>query len=118
MATNSRAPISRWDATEAKGPYTSAAYGAFVVYDAFMSDTAAFGISKTEARGLDPIAGLILQTSYAMFLESLPSCKHPRGLLTQAPIGFFLGAGGSTSSQGGSSEASSASAPLVYAGTS
>lgn len=119
MATNSRAPVSRWDATAAKGLYTSAAYGAFVVHGAFMSDAAAFGISKTEARGLDPVAGLVLQTSYAMFLGSLPKSKHQRGFLTQAPIGFFLGAGGSTSSQGGSSEGSSVpTGPLVYAGTS
>ena len=78
MATNSRAPVSRWDATAAKGLYTSAAYGAFVVHGAFMSDAAAFGISKTEARGLDPVAGLVLQTSYAMFLGSLPKSKHQR----------------------------------------
>ena len=118
MATNSRAPVSRWDTTEATGIYTSAAYGAFVVQDIFVSDAAAFGISKTEARGLDPIAMLVLQTSYGVFLDSVPS-PNGRALLTQAPIGFVLGAGGSTSSQGGSSEGSSApSGTLVYAGTS
>ena len=119
LTTNSDAPISRWDTTEAKGLYKSAAYGAFVVHDVFTSDATAFGISRMEAHGLDPTATLVLQTSYGIFLDSLPSSSGHRGSLTYAPIGFFLGAGGSISSQGGAShDSSAASGSAVYVGTS
>lgn len=116
--TSSRAPASRWDTTEAKGLYASAAYGAFMVHDVFMSDVAAFGVSRAEARGLNPIVALVLQTAYGVFVEASPISTR-RASLMRSPIGFFLGAGGSISSQGGASEDGAvASAPLVYAGTS
>ena len=119
-ATNLRAPLSRWDTAEAKGPYASAAYGAFVVHGVFTSDAGAFGISRTEARGLDPIVTLVLQTGYGMFLASLPSSKR-RQSLSHAPVGFFLGVGGSISGQGGDGAShgnSVETGPAAYSGTS
>ena len=53
---NSHWPVSR--ASELQG--TSAAYGAFLAPDAFAADAAFFGISKTEARAMDPMAMLVL----------------------------------------------------------
>ena len=96
-----------------------ATYGAFVSRGAFSSDAAAFGIPRTEARGLDPIVMMILETTYSVFHNprSLTCC---RASLANMPVGFFLGTGGSISSQGeGSGDISSASeTPSVYSGTS
>ena len=51
---NSHWPVSRLAAVELQG--TSAAYGAFLAPDAFAADAAFFGISRTEARAMDPMA--------------------------------------------------------------
>lgn len=66
-AANSLVPTSRWGDMGEQGAYVSATYGAFVVNGIFSCDSAAFGISKTEARGLDPLVIMILETSYAVF---------------------------------------------------
>ena len=112
-STNSNVPLSRWNSTEAQDAYISAAYGAFC--GVFSSDAAAFGISGIEARGLDPIVMLILETSYGVFHDSASAC---RGLLANTPVGFFLGAGGSISSQSGGSNHGANQTPSVYSGTS
>ena len=114
QSANSNVPLSRWRSTEARGAYVSAAYGAFC--GELSSDAAAFGISGAEARRLDPIVMLILETSYAIFCDTSASTSC-RALLANAPVGFFLGAGGSISSQsyGGGGDVN---APSVYTGTS
>ena len=109
-ATNSRAPIFRWDTTEATGAFASAAYGAFMVHAAFSSDSLALGISRTEAQGLEPIVALVLEASYGVLWEPTPSSRC-RSSLRNSLVGFFLGAGGSFSSKGEASSASVASAP-------
>jgi len=73
----------------------AATYGAFLG-DIFASDAAAFGISRTEARGLDPAATLILETSYGALHD--PSGSSCRARLSNKPVGVFLGAGGSVAS--------------------
>ena len=102
-ATNSPTPISRWDGTEVRGGHVSAAYGAFVSHGGFLSDAAVFGISAMEARGLDPVVFMILETSYAAFDHPLASSSSGRASFANAPVGFFLGAGGSLSSHRGDS---------------
>ena len=102
-ATNSSTPISRWDGTQVRGGYVSAAYGAFVSQGVFLSDAAVFGISAMEARGLDPVVLMILETSYAAFDHSLASSSSGRASFSNTPVGFFLGAGGSISSHRGDS---------------
>ena len=59
---NSHWPVSRLAAVELQG--SSAAYGAFLAPDAFAADAAFFGISRTEARAMDPMAMLVLETTY------------------------------------------------------
>ena len=116
--TNSRAPVSRWDTTEARGTFASAAYGAFVAHAAFVSDSVALGISRTEAQGLEPVVALVLEASYGVLGGSMPRSRC-RALLRNALVGLFLGAGGSFSSKGDGAPTSRASAPsAVYAGTS
>ena len=83
---NSHWPVSR--AVELQG--TSAAYGAFLAPDAFATDVAFFGISRTEARAMDPMAMLVLETTYGALSDS---SSDSRAKLANAPIGFFLGAG-------------------------
>ena len=83
---NSHWPVSR--AVELQG--TSAAYGAFLAPDAFAADAAFFGISRTEARAMDPMAMLVLETTYGALSDS---SSDSRAKLANAPIGFFLGAG-------------------------
>jgi acyl transferase domain-containing protein len=73
----------------------AATYGAFLG-DVFTSDAAAFRISRTEARGLDPAATLVLETSYDVLHDPFGSSNRAR--LTNAPVGVFLGAGGSVAS--------------------
>ena len=73
----------------------AATYGAFLC-DVFTSDAAAFGISRTEARGLDPAAALILETSYGVLHD--PSGSSCRARLANAPVGVFLGTSGSVAS--------------------
>ena len=87
---NSHWPVSRLAAVELQG--TSAAYGAFLAPDAFAADTSFFGISRTEARAMDPMAMLVLETTYGALSDSSPDS---RAKLANAPIGFFLGAAGS-----------------------
>ena len=109
---NSHWPVSR--ASELQG--TSAAYGAFLAPDAFAADAAFFGISRTEARAMDPMAMLVLETTYGALSDS---SSDSRAKLANAPIGFFLGAGGSTFSKGVETASSSATkAPSVYSATS
>ena len=119
-ATNTPVPISRWkNIAEASGPYASAAYGAFISRGAFSSDTAAFGISLTEASGLEPQMMLVLETSYSAFHDPRLCC---RASLANTPVGFFLGAGGSVASAVASAPlnavASFNQGPSVYSGTS
>ena len=66
-ATNSRWSASRLGTMATRGSSPSATYGAFLDDKAFASDAAAFGISRTEARGLDPMTMLVLETSYGAF---------------------------------------------------
>ena len=73
----------------------AATYGAFLG-DVFTNDAAAFGISRTEARGLDPVVTVILETSYGVLHDRAGS--HCRARLANAPVGVFLGAGGSVAS--------------------
>lgn len=119
QVTNSHVPMSRWDVTEARGAYASAAYGAFVSSGAFSSDAAAFGISRTEASGLEPQMMLVLETSYSVFHDPRLCC---RASLANAPVGFFLGAGGSVASSANTiaspNTATSDKGPSVYSGTS
>lgn len=116
--TNTRAPPSRWDVTEARGAYASAAYGAFVVFGMFTLDAAAFGLSRMEAQTLEPTAMIVLETSYNALHDPL-SGSMCRTRLTNMPLGFFLGAGGSVSSQGGGSGTTKAkAASSAYSGTS
>ena len=85
---NSHWPVSRLAAVELQG--TSAAYGAFLAPDAFAADATFFGISRTEARAMDPMAMLVLETTYGALSDS---GSDSRAKLANAPIGFFLGAG-------------------------
>ena len=95
---NSRSPASRFALPEGLSVQASATYGAFVVRGTFPSDAARFGISRTEARSFDPTVMLILETSYGALRASTRSSTCP-ALLTNAPIGFFLGTSGSISAQ-------------------
>ena len=116
----SRAPVCRWDTTEARGAFASAAYGAFVAQAAFGSNPKAFQISRTEARTLDPMVMLVLETSYCVFLDSQISSRC-RASLINSLVGFFLGVGGSISASGqqtSKQESQDADASSVYAGTS
>ena len=110
---NSHWPVSRLAAVELQG--TSAAYGAFLAPDAFAADAAFFGISRTEARAMDPMAMLVLETTYGALSDS---SSDSRAKLANAPIGFFLGAGGSTGSQDSrSTTTKGTNAPSVYSAT-
>ena len=110
---NSHWPVSR--AVELQG--TSATYGAFLAPDAFAADAAFFGISRTEARAMDPMAMLVLETTYGTLSDA---GSDSRAKLANAPIGFFLGAGGSTGGAGGGSASTPGAkkAPSVYSATS
>lgn len=88
----------------------SATYGSFGV---FSSDGAAFGISKMEVQGMNPQMMGVLETTTATLCAL--SC---RATLVNTPVGFFLGAGGSMSSEGVGTGASNFKAPSVYSGTS
>ena len=94
-ATNSRVPVSRWSSVPMRRKMEAAPYGAFLG-DVFTSDAAAFGISRTEARGLDPAAALILEASYGVLHDQ--SGSNCRAKLSNMPVGVFLGAGGSVAS--------------------
>ena len=109
---NSHWPVSR--AVELQG--TSAAYGAFLAPDAFAADAAFFGISRTEARAMDPMAMLVLETTYGALIDS---SSDSRAKLANSPIGFFLGAGGTTFSKSvETASTGTTKAPSVYAATS
>jgi len=112
---NSHWPVSRLGAINLQG--TSAAYGAFLAPDAFAADASFFGISRTEARAMDSMALLVLETTYGALNDS---SLNTRTKLANAPIGFFLGAGGSTGGTGsGASVAPGAKkAGSVYSATS
>ena len=99
----------------------SAAYGAYLSDRVFSSDASAFGISRTEARAFDPMVTLILEESYGVFRGpgSDPTC---RSQIANRLIGFFLGAGGTISSQnssqsGGTGDALAEKAVSVYSAT-
>ena len=111
--TNSHWPVSR--AIGLQG--TSTAYGAFLAPDAFAADAAFFGISRTEARAMDPMAMLVLETTYGALSDS---SSDSRAKLANAPIGFFLGASGGTGSlsAGTASTTGAKKAPSVYSATS
>jgi acyl carrier protein len=112
---NSHWPVSRLEAVELQG--TSAAYGAFLAPDAFTADAAFFGISRTEARAMNPMEMLLLQTTYGALSDS---SSDARAKLANAPIGFFLGTGGSAggSAAGHASPSGAKKAPSVYSATS
>ena len=92
---------------------TSADYGAFLAPDAFAADAAFFGISRTEARAMDPMAMLVLETTYGALSDS---GSDSRAKLANAPIGFFLGAGAIAGIEGNTNLG--AKAPSVYSATS
>ena len=79
-----------------------------------MFDSAAFGISRTEARTIDAMAALILEVSYGTIVGGRTSNQRAR--LANAPVGFILGAGGSTG-HGWSTPTTTATAPSVYSAT-
>ena len=81
---------------------------------AFSSEPAAFGISRTEARTIDPLTTLILEVSYGTIVGGRISNQRAR--LANAPVGFMLGACGSTGA-GGSAPTAAATAPSVYSAT-
>ena len=90
--TNQRAPISRWDVeADIRAVKASATYGAFLAPDTFSFDASAFGISRIEARVLDPMELLVLEASDAVSRVSSPT-SHASP--TNLPMGCFLGASG------------------------
>jgi acyl transferase domain-containing protein len=94
-AASSRVPASRLDARET----SSATYGAFVIESTFALDAAAFGVSRTEARALNPQMTLVLNASYSALVEDSPTPRSSfRSSLANTPVGFFLGAGGNLAS--------------------
>ncbi|CAH0367048.1 unnamed protein product [Pelagomonas calceolata] len=107
-STNSHWPISRLAGIES--PTSTAAYGSFLAPDAFASDAAFFGISRTEARAMDPMAMLVLETTYGALSST------SRADLANKPIGFFLGSCGWTGGQENASKIPKATS--VYSGTS
>ena len=107
-STSSHWPISRLEGIES--PTSTAAYGSFQAPDAFASDAAFFGISRTEARAMDPMAMLVLETTYGALSST------SRAELANKSVGFFLGSGGWTGSQENASKV--AKAPSVYSATS
>ena len=90
-STNSHWPISRLAGIES--PTSTAAYGSFLAPDAFAADAAFFGISRTEARAMDPMAMLVLETTYGALSST------SRAELANKPVGFFLGSCGWTGGQ-------------------
>ena len=64
IATNSSWPVARLGDN---GISMRALYGAFLDGDAFAADAAAFGISRTEARAMDPLPMLVLEATYGVF---------------------------------------------------
>ena len=109
QSANSSWPVARLG--DSTGLSTRALYGAFMDSDALASDAAAFGISRTEARALDPLPMLVLEATYGVFCRG----SSRRSALANAPLGFFLGAGGSSGATGGGVSASSTLS--VYSGT-
>ena len=110
QSANSSWPVARLGGST--GLSTRALYGAFLDGDAFASDAAAFGISRTEARALDPLPMLVLEATYGVFCRG----SSRRSALANAPVGFFLGAGGSSGATGGGG-GSTSSTLSVYSGT-
>ena len=114
LAMLSQAANSSWSVArlgDTRGASTRALYGAFLDGDALSFDAAAFGISRTEARGPDPMPMLVLEVTYGVFRRG----SSRRSALANAPVGFFLGAGGSTGANGGGG--ASPSALSVYSAT-
>ena len=66
---------------------------------------------------MDPMAMLVLETTYGALIDS---GSDSRAKLANSPIGFFLGAGGSTGNEGGGPALPSGAkkAPSVYSATS
>ena len=116
QSINSHWPISRLAAIDARDvPTGSAAYGAFLTPSTFAADTTFFGISKPEALTMNPIGMLILEKSYGALSDS---SSNSRARLANAPIGFFLGAGGKAGSQGTEVGPSKVNKSSVYSATS
>ena len=111
--TNSHWPVSRLAAVELQG--SSAAYGAFLAPEAFKADAAFFGISRMEARAMDPIELQILEITYGAICGSNSSSRNN---LSNAPVGFFLGASGGTGSKGGGPSSKAKRTASVYSATS
>ena len=116
--TNSRSPVSRFALPEGLEVPTSATYGAFVVCGTFLSDTARFEISRTEARGFDPTVMLILETTYGA-LQAQTTSWDCRTSLANVLVGCFLGTSGSVSAEqrGGPRDDMSEKTPSVHAAT-
>ncbi|KAH8055329.1 hypothetical protein JL722_8230 [Aureococcus anophagefferens] len=95
----SRAPATRLTSTT-----PAETYGAFT--GLMPSAAAAFGISKAEARSLDPRADLILRSAAATLRP-----------VANAPVGFFLGCGALMNDAVGT-VARARAPPSVYEGTS
>ena len=102
QSANSNWPVARLG--DSRGASTRALYGAFLDGDALSSDAAAFGISRTEARGLDPMPMLVLEVTYGVFRRG----SSRRSMLANAPFGFFVGASAGTTEANGGAGASSA----------
>ena len=92
-------------------------YGAFLDGGVFASDATAFGISRTEARALEPTTMLVLETSYGALWDPSASGRC-RAQLANTSIGFFLGAGGGTGNQHMTAASSASSTLSVYSATS
>lgn len=99
LVTCGVAPLSRLNAKGAHPQSGSAAYGAFVANEGAPTDTAAFGISILEAQSMDPQMTLLMEGSYAAlrgaYDDEITSARSLRTCLSNQPLGFFLGMGGS-----------------------
>ena len=107
LAMLSQAANSNWSVArlgDTRCASTRALYGAFLDGGALSSDAAAFGISRTEARGLNPMPMLVLEVTYGVFRRG----SSRRSALANAPVGFFLGASGGTTEANGRGDAPSA----------
>ena len=112
LVANSTIPIARTMAVNTAN--TAAMYGAFAIRGAFRSNAGAFGISFAEAKVMDPQSSLILESAYT----TLHVPNDCRAALSNTPVGFFLGVGGSSAFAPGTTAGKKrTSAPSVYEGT-
>ncbi|KAH8048797.1 delta-3,5-delta-2,4-dienoyl-CoA isomerase [Aureococcus anophagefferens] len=97
LTATSRRPVSRWRAAAAtwaaEKPSEASRYGAFAVEGEVRVELSSFGLSKVEARALDPQMSLALH-HMAMALPS------DRAQLAGSGIGVYVGAGSWISGSG------------------